>query len=280
VEVGAPADGTTLHNTLVLRVGRASNEELAATLRDGLAACRRDDAGLVVFVLFAEGVLNGPSDDLTAPLREVSARLEAPMVINEDVNDGWAHALLVDGDDPAWRIISPDGSILWMHEGSLRADELGATLDGLLYPSSGAQPSALQTDLGSRFVSPDMFEPLLRNRRPERPHCPPWRLHGLRPSDVARAVAFVQTGESSSADRLRRLQAEIGGRDGDEPGFMVVVDGADDAEATELGQALGEMFTVIADPDGVRAREAGVRFWPSIVSIEQPTELDVQEVTR
>jgi hypothetical protein len=279
VDVSADSQQVPSCNTLVLHAGRTMNDEFAATLRGGLSECRRNDAGLLVLVLFEEGVLSGPNDDLISPLRDLAARLDAPLVINEDVKGGWRRVLFVSSEAPAWRLLSPDGSILWMHEGSLGSAELAHALDDLLYPSSGAQPSAVQVDLGSRFVSPEMFEPLFRNRLPERPHCPPWRVHGIRPSDVASAIVFVQTGERASAERLQVLQTEVGAHGASDGGVLVVVDGADDAEARELAAALGERFTVVADPDGEGARELGVRCWPTIVAIEEPTLLGVQEVT-
>jgi hypothetical protein len=48
---------------------------------------------------------------------------------------------------------------------------------------------------------------------------------------------------------------------------VLVVDGADPAEASQLSETLGPGVTVLADPDGGLAGSVGVRFWPTRVVI-------------
>ena len=53
-EVNSGATNGHGANTLIVRAGNSWNREVAMSLRDGLQDCRRQDAGLVVLVLFSD----------------------------------------------------------------------------------------------------------------------------------------------------------------------------------------------------------------------------------
>ena len=85
---------------------------------------------------------------------------------------------------------------------------------------------------------------------------------------VASVVSFARKDSSASAEELHRLRDGHGERSEDEPGVVVVLDGATTDEAQELTESLGPVFTVVGDPDGALARGLGVRFWPTTVTFD------------
>jgi hypothetical protein len=89
------------------------------------------------------------------------------------------------------------------------------------------------------------------------------------------AVSFVRADAASSTIELERLQTTNSGRGRDEPGVLVVVDGATEEESRRLGESLGPGFMVMADPDGSVAAGAGVRHWPTTASIGDAREARV-----
>jgi hypothetical protein len=106
-EIGGPTTGGHGANTLLVRVGERWNREVAMSLRDGLASCRRRDAGMVVLVLLGDGTLMRADQDLMAEFNQLTAELEAPLVVNEDVHGSWAKALRMDsgfGHERATRV--------------------------------------------------------------------------------------------------------------------------------------------------------------------------------
>jgi hypothetical protein len=258
-------------NTLLVFVDEAWTEDDARTLLGGLDGCRRDDAGLLVLVLFREGLLERSTAAGSANLRELAARLHAPLVVNEDVHGGWSHAFVIPRGtgEPAWRLISPDGAVRWMHDGRLAPEDLAHALDDCLSPSPRSWPSEVQVGLEPVVFSPAGLASVMDAHHPRRGHCPPIRsIRDVDTQRVASAVSFVHKDSSSSSKELLRLEADLKERTGDQPAQVVVVlDGADPDEASELNQTLGADFTVVADPDGTLAGSLGVRFWPTTVTI-------------
>ncbi len=267
VEVGgAAADGEGA-NTLVAYVGDRWDPETAAALRDGLSACRRDDAGLAVLVLFREGLLEGLGSEGWDEFRELAKGLEAPLLVNEDVHGGWSASLRLPSErgEPAWRLISPRGGVTWMHDGRASADEVTAALDGYLFPSGApsAEHQRPGLDLGSR-VSPGALYS----------HFPGVEEFACPPPPVGRGigslvVTFAQSDSEASraqVEQLRREQAESG--EEDEGAFLaVVIDGPGEAAAIEAEQ--GDGYATIPDPVGVIARRFEVRHWPTTVRVDE-----------
>ena len=83
-------------NTLVIFAGEQWNRETASALREGVAACTRSDAGLLVIVLFRDGTITAKGAPFVSELREQLTGLEAPLLINEDVHGSWSRSLYVD----------------------------------------------------------------------------------------------------------------------------------------------------------------------------------------
>lgn len=264
-------------NTLIVYVDEGWNDELEHALVEGLDGCSREDAGLLVLVLFREGVLHEGRAPVRGQLEELAERLQAPVVVNEDVGGGWTNAFVMPrGGQPSFRLLSPDGGVLWMKDGSVEGRELTQALDALLYPSGPVQTSQVHVDLGSALVNPDVLGGLFGPRRPERSHCPDWR--GLAGADVrtaVTAVAFLRKESPGFDEQVRRLQEQHGNRSVDDPDVVVVLDGAEQRDADELAAALGTAFTVIPDADGSRARAVGVRVWPTTVTLADVDDIAV-----
>src|SRR5207237_8523026 len=142
-------------------------------------------------------------------------------------------------------------------------DGVSGTLDSCLYASAPAQAAAVQDGLHDAVFSPAGIGAIFWHPRRERAHCPPGG--GFRPSDlatVASMVSFVRKDSSAAAELLSRLREEHSQPTDDEPGVVVVLDGATDDEAEQLTACLGPAVTVVPDPDGALAGAVGVRFWP------------------
>jgi hypothetical protein len=261
-------------NTLLVVVPEAWDDAAEATLVEGLAGCDRKDAGLLVMVLLRDGAL-ADGGELNVRLGALADRLPAPLLVNEDVDGAWSRAFAVNSAQVAWRLLGSDGGVLWMGEGPVSAEHLTGVLDRNLYPCPPATPVALDENLEELFESPAMLGWLFDHHHVldpaaprERAKCPPWVT--VQPGelrDVVAEVSFVRQGEVSTANELERMRNDHGHKGADDPGAVIVLDGADEREAEALAESLGPAFTVIPDPDGFLAGGVGVRRWPTSVSI-------------
>jgi hypothetical protein len=268
---GRGTDGRS-SNALVVFAGRGWSEDDARTLVSGVADCNREDAGLLVVAVLEDGELNASRGDRAGSIRAIGDRLAVPLVVTEDVDGSWSRGLARedDGDGPSWRLLSPDGGVLWKEDERIGPADLAAVLNDCLYPSP--KPTAERVSLDAEW-QPAMLASLLaighsRQHAHADPNCPPWP--GLSHADMRSmiaAVSFVRADAASSTVEIERLQTSNAGRGRDEPGVLVVVDGATDEESRRLGESLGPGFMVMADPDGSVAASAGVRQWPTTVAI-------------
>ena len=256
-------------NTLVVRVGERWNTDVAAALRDGLAGSTRRDAGLVVLILFSDGLLLRDSGDRMSEFRQLTEELEAQLVVNEDVRGTWARALSMDSSDGEsgeieWRLISPTGGVTWGHRGAIDAQGLASALDDYLFrsPSANSTRSTYQLPLGTRVSSFAFESDVMRRLSEMEDACPPPPFGRL---GVATEVSFVAAGAASSQRSLEALAAKGEGSEGVR---AVVFDGATPEEVSRLRDSLPAGVMPIADPDGTIARRFGVRVWPSSLSID------------
>ena len=263
-------------NTLVVRVGAGWNEEIGVSLREGLSNATRRDAGMVVLVLFGDGKLRQQPSDIFKELDRLSADIEAPLVVNEDVRGSWSQALGMearDGEssDLQWRLISPTGGVTWARSGSIDGRQLASALDDYLFRSpipAAALPTRGVTIgmrlSGSAFAS-DVIGRLGGIDIDIEATCPPPPFGRL---GVNTSATFVSVKSSSSAAALRRL-TEKSGSAGATMFTAVVVDGATSQEVEEMRSSLPDDVMAIPDPDGSISRRFGVRVWPSTVSINE-----------
>jgi hypothetical protein len=276
LEVTARGGSAGGPNKLVVYVNERWDERAESTLLQGVSRCRRDDAGLLVLVVFRQGLLSGAGEQLARHLFEFAERLPAAMVATEDIDGAWADAFSVPAaGHPVWRLVSPGGGTLWRKDEELEADELSRVLDSCLYSTAPAQVAAVQDGLRDSLFSPAGIGAIFWHpHHRERPHCPPGS--SIRSPDfakVASKVSFVRKDSSAAAELLARLREQQGDQtDDDEPGVVVVLDGATDDEAEQLTESLGPAVTVVPDPDGALASAVGVRFWPTTVAMDDLNE--------
>ncbi len=263
VAVGGDSAGAAGANTLVVHA--RWDEQIAAALREGLAACRRDDAGLLVLLLFREGVLQSLDSNASNELRKFADELEAPLLVNEDVRGSWSTALgfQSDRDEPAWRLISPRGGVSWMHDGHASAEQLASALDRYLFPGNPptAQHERPGLDIGTR-VPPTALDPHFGGIADSA--CPPPPVgRGI----GSLVVAFAQRDSAASEARLEQLRHEQPVGEDDGRLVVVVVDGVgrEAEDASRSGDDDG--FATIADPLGAIAHRFDIRHWPTTVRL-------------
>src|SRR6266542_4100197 len=262
--LGAAPNAAGRANTLLLYADEAWDRETASTLKRGLEACGRYDAGLHLLVLFREGVLAARGPGLMRQVEEFARKLGIAVLVNEDVRSGWSRALELRTGELSWRLLSPDGAVAWTHEGQVAPERLTEALDNNLVPCPDPAPVAFGS--GAEFdkpvtaigVDPGFFE--------QESHCSPIPLSRL---GVGTVVAFVQKGSASSEAQLRKLFDRNGQRDEGAPLLVVVVDGVDEREAEALKKELGLDFVAVPDPTGRITDQFGVRIWPTTMTLDR-----------
>lgn len=274
VEAAAPA-GEATANTLVIYAEDDLGDDTVATLREGLAASTRDDAGLAVFVLFPDGRLAGVAArteaDPARRLRDVADELPAPVLVNEDVVGAWSEQLGLRSPDPgpAWCLVAATGGVAWMHRGPLSGQELARALDACLFasPPPGVYPADPSIAVGAAFEA----RALAASAGDAPPSCPPPPV-GRHPSGIS-IVSFVRHDSAASHAALRRLTRVQDERDG--ALGVLVVDGRD-ADAA-FGASYGDWVT-IPDPDGAVAARFGIRAWPTTIVVDESGTVAAVEV--
>ena len=275
VRAGGGNERSTATNVLVLYLEHLWDAVTASTLRGGLEACRRYDAGLLAVVLFKEGVLTTAGARALKSVDEFVAHLGVPRIVNEDVRGSWARALGFHGGSaqPQWRLVSPAGAVTWAPEGHVTADMLGKVLDTRLQPSPPATPVQMRDGLEiGVHVAPDALHPPSYDFFD--PNCPP-PLGPGRAGTRQSVVTFVQPGSLQTPHISQH--SERSARSGEGPVNVVVVYGGS-AETEPLMQALGPDVIIVPDPTGVIADRFNIGTWPTTVTIEPGGMVSAVEV--
>jgi hypothetical protein len=278
VEVGQLGGRASGANTLVVHIDSGWEDDLPSVLEEGLSACRRENAGLLVLLLFAEGLLERLGSGARERLEALVERLEAPLLVNEDVHGAWSATLDLGSErgEPAWRLISPTGGISWKQDGHVAAEELGAALDASLFPGAAASAEYEQhgLDIGE-YVSPGALDPSFGGLGEFA--CPP--------APVGKGigslfVAFVQRDSAASRAEVERLRRKQHAAGKDAPFLAVVLDDESaESKPSEAGRGVERTGTIV-DSTGAVASRFGIRHWPTIVRIDEDgyvTEVAVGE---
>jgi hypothetical protein len=265
IEVGGEGPRASGVNTLVIFVGDEWNEEDRAALRDGLASSQRRDAGLMLLVLYRDGVLARRGPELLRELGAYGAELEAPLFVNEDVYGSWSKRLGVDPQSESleWRLVTSTGGVNWAHRGRLPARDLGAALDGYLFPSVDPVPVPVENGIhaGGRVAA--WKGGLLANLIDYLPACPapPVGVRGVETVVMfAQKNALLVDGElpalsnQPSDDETRRFRA-------------IVVDGLEIRDVDAIRPRLPNDVVIIPDASGLIAQRFGIRMWPTTVRV-------------
>ena len=260
MRIGAADVRDAASNTLVLYLGERWDEAAATALRAGLARCRREDAGLLVVVLFRHGVLGRGGRALQGRLRKLGDGLPAPMMANEDIREAWTRLLAfpVQSDEPSWRLMAPDGTLRWSHDGTADAGLVAAVLEERLVPSAPAGTGRIGTDL-----APGDRVPVALVTR----HCPPVPLG--RAGFGGSTLVFVHKDSTGALAQLAGRHTGTTEAVEPAPYIAIVLEGANADEADALRAHWKLDMPVFADQDGALTRAAGVRFSPSTLILDE-----------
>jgi hypothetical protein len=259
-------------NTLVLYTDDRWDPESIDVVKDAVEACRREDAGLALLVLFREN--SGATADLRRAMEQVqglTVGLGLAAMVNEDVRGTWAKALAlpVGRGRQAWRLLSPGGGVTWKRDDRVDTEILTGALDACLIPSSPARPVAVDTavSVGVRVPPGVLAVPAPAPAASEAPwqsNCPPLHLGRVTPAGTK--VVLVQPHSEASEAVLNDI-SRTAGEAHDGPLVLVVVDGAEDHEADSMRDYLGLSFATLADPTGIISDRFGVGIWPTVITI-------------
>jgi hypothetical protein len=258
-----------------VRAGNGWNSEAARALEAGLADSHRRDAGLVVLVLFNDGELMRAQPETLDRFRALAAELEAPLVVNEDVEGSWSRALRINGNDRLeWRLVSPTGGVTWAHSGELAARDLAGALDTYLFRSRMAGVAQIMDGLpAGTQISPFAFESDVIGRLSRLEEaCPPPPFNRLA---IESAVTFIKRNSAASEAALRQTTSREEREEAEEL-KIIVIDGGTAEDVERLRESERDAM-VIADPDGNIARRFGVRSWPSNLRINGSGSLSGRE---
>jgi hypothetical protein len=271
----APSGGGA--NTLIVRAGNAWNRDVAMSLRDGLQDCSRRDAGLVVLVLFNDRRLMEAQPEMLEELRALAAELEAPLVVNEDVEGSWSNALRIqDRDGVEWRLVTPTGGVTWAHSGHIGARELARALDDYLFRSPAPALSHIMDGplAGARVPGYALESDVVGRLSRLDDGCPPPPFERL---GLETAVKFIKKNSLSSEAALRAMTAESDRSESNM--YRVIVLDCGTREDEERMRELIPNAMIVADTHGTIARRFGVSSWPSAVTISERGTIVEPEAT-
>lgn len=300
VDISAPpVEAVAGANTLIVHFGEQFDRQTADALAGGLAASRRHDAGVCILALFDANVLERQRTWLFPEVQEFAQQVRVPVHPLGDVEGFWSYRLAIGPEGIAWRLLSPDGCLAWLHNGPIEAERLAQELDTFLWTSPPPRPVAIESKVrvGSR-VPPFLFNhPLLSARERQ---CPPQPLGALGlhaepdadpswppPFDPYEppvpvepdegdgypgfprsglVVTFLHPTAQSSHAQLVGITRRYTARSAQSPRVCVVVHGLD-RQAQALGKLTHPDAVLLPDPAGALARRLGVRMWPTTIHI-------------
>jgi hypothetical protein len=225
IDLHSPIRPPTSANTLVLYADDAGLQEVGSALREGLERVRRPDGRFGLLVIVPEGQLARMRGGSVADVDSVCEELGLALSLAEDMRGHWAAAFEMRGSGQAWRLLDPEGNMVWKHDGRIPGEALASALNQHLVLSGTPKfdmisPSPIVgvgKHVDSDYLRPDPLQEIDGD-------CPPFQLGGV---SVGTIVTFVEPASDASETQLRRLAAEHQRSGGEAPALMVVVRGAD-----------------------------------------------------
>lgn len=261
LEVGSGSSSSLPVNHLVHYVDDAAAIETLPRLGEALQAAARDDAGLLITVVFREDLLERGGVKLGARLDSLTRSIGAPVIVTEDVRNGWSQrlGLPVGRGGAATRLITADQRVAWKSDGAPETAALAAALREHLVPCGPPKFVAVEPAVGVGEPAP-VFDILTG------------AAHGLRLDRLGGneiILLFVQPWSTPSLAQLRHLQRVHERLDRRGAVVVAVVSGDtyDDVERLVREQQL--TYLVSLDPHGAIASRYGVRAWPTMITIDQ-----------
>ena len=175
------------------------------------------------------------------------------MRVAEDVGGGWSDRLDVDaGAGDALRLLAPDGTTAWSHDGATTADEIAAALREHLVDAPAPQFVPLRPAARLGEHAPDVALALAPGTT-----MPLGRLRG-----APVTLCFARPSSDSSRTAVRAL-----GDKGATPDGWVAVVLADAADGA--GLEVPDGVVVVPDPNRVVTDAFGVYAWPTTVTVDE-----------
>jgi len=247
VEPGRRAAGAAC-NTLVYHARSARGLDLLPAVVDGIEHAGRDDAGLLVLVAVPEGDLDR---DVAAAVHEAAPASDVLVRVAEDVGGGWSDRFEVAaGGGDALRLVAPDGTTTWSHDGSISAEDVAAALREHLVDAPPPEFVPLRPGARIGEPAPDVMLALAPGSR-----MPLGRLRG---SPVT--LCFALPSSDSSRAAMRALAEK--GSEASGSTLVVLAGAADDVEVPDG-------VVVVPDPNREVTDAFGVYAWPTTLTIDE-----------
>jgi peroxiredoxin len=231
-------------------------------LQRGLSLLRRRDANVSVIIVLPSGGLNMPRREFErrlGPLEQSESGagvLPVRFDFADDALGGWARTFGTRAI-PAAFLINARGEFVWKSEGEVQPEPFAAALEKHLVPTEGATASLLELALQPGQRAPELFV--------EDDRQTPVSLRKLMGLDVL--LNFWQSWSNPCQLELKRLE-ELQGHAGDRPLRVIGLCGdSDPGQIQEFRDRNNLTVTLAHDADQRIARQYGVRFWPTTVSI-------------
>jgi hypothetical protein len=258
---GHPVDFSVAANTLIVHFGDSFDADAGEALERGIAACRREDAGLAIIALFREGVLTR-GRQILARVEELSMHMGVPAQAIEDIKGAWSARLAIAPDRLGFRLITPGGGITWMHDGKLEGDALARVLDVHLRKSPIARPVAVTPAIerGQLIVGSGLRPDLTVIAESKCPSQPFGRL------EAGAVVTFIQPDSESSKAQLTTIISQQRQKGDDAPVVIAIVDGNAEAAAAVMRSNPG--LVALSDSSGNLAQRFGIRVRPTTMVVD------------
>lgn len=249
------------HNTLVCYLHELPQPEDLRAIGQAIQEADRQDAGLLVAMVLREG-LNIPERDANgrSELQHAIATIQAPVLVTEDVQSGWAKAFDLSNQERGlqMRLVTPRGRVVWA-VASLDARQLAGALREHLEAGSFPEVQPVASGIQPGAEAPGTLLELAPSEAIS--------LRSLRGAPVV--LCFVRADSESSDAQLTRLDRQVDIFSGRGSEVIAIVDQADERSAHALKHRLALNFHVSSDPDSTITRSWGIRLWPTTVLIDE-----------
>ncbi|MBW3579252.1 MAG: hypothetical protein KY462_16265 [Actinobacteria bacterium] len=253
-------------NLLVVNVREEFDERTRASLDGALRECHREGAGLTVLVLFARGELANDRGRAAEVADELSREYGATVTVNEDVAGEWAGEfdLRPEPVAPSWRLLSPGGGVVWMHDGAIDEGALAQALEHGLITAPPVRVDSLAPGVVAGTSVIGAFRPGFVDLGDLERDCPSPPIGRLGRDAI---VAFVRHDTDVSHAALAPMLERSS--DDEEPLVFLVVDGDDGTTARELADNAGGAVQPMPDAAGTITDRFGIRTWPTVVHVDR-----------
>jgi peroxiredoxin len=202
---------------------------------------------------------DAPSAVIAALTRDQLSKARfASGIAYADDQDSWQTALgLKAAKPPLTLIVSPQGEIVWQHEGALEAGKLAAVLEKHLVKRGPVRVTVPRLNVRTGQPTPNfLFEYAPGREMP---------LSKLKRQPVI--LVFWRSSVEPSIAAVRDLQSTGASGKTPAPVVLAINDGEDPEVARTVAAESGITATVVTDPKREISEAYGVSLWPTIVTV-------------